>query len=386
MQPIEEELLREFPYEEYTHRYLVSSLGKIWSKTSKKYLKRSKSGLHEIISVNVPTKNSKREFKVDEIVAEVFLGKSNLFLEHIDDNVMNNNISNLRYVTVEEYLKNKNGNDWKEIKDFPTYYVSNKGEVWSYFTQRILNNQISGGYVRVFIGKQMLVHILVAKAFLENTNSYNIVNHKNGNKSDNNVDNLEWCSFSENSLHSIHVLGNTDNFQSYETCDPPENAVKIPGFEDYLITDVGNVYSFKSRKYLKHILSLDGYHRVEVNSKRRRVSRLVAFAYLPPPISTDHKEVYHLNGNKLDNHHTNLKWATSSEIKILNVRNNPGMYDNQKKKVAKLDKKTGELLETYESLSDAARLTGFNKQNISKVCNGKVNSASGFKWKFIDTT
>ena len=59
------------------------------------------------------------------------------------------------------------------------------------------------------------------------------------------------------------------------------------------------------------------------------------------------------------------------------------MYNNQKKKVAKLDKSTSEVLETFESLQDAGKSTGFNKQNISKVCNGKVNSAYGFKWKFI---
>jgi len=296
---------------------------------------------------------------------------------------MNNNILNLKYVSFEEYLLIKYGYEWKEIKDFSTYYISNNGDVWSYNTRKILNNQICGGYNRVFIGKQMLVHILVAKAFLENISSCNIVNHKNGNKIDNNVNNLEWCSFSENSLHSIHVLGNKDNFQSYEKSEPPENGVKIPEFDDYLITNDGNVYSFKTSKYLKQMLHLDGQYRVEINSIRKKISRLVAFAFLPDPVSSDHKEVMHINGDKLDNNYTNLKWATSSEIKIQSIKNNPERYNNQKKKVVKLDKKTGEILETFESLSETSRITGFNKQNISKVCNGKVNTANGFKWKFI---
>jgi hypothetical protein len=382
MQTMNEEL-REFPHEEYKHRYLVSNLGKIWSKTSKIYLKTAPSGFFEIISVNIPGKNSKKEFKIEELVSEVFLGRCDLFLDHIDDNFMNNNVSNLRYIKFEEYLKNKYGNEWKEIVDCPKYYVSNKGEVWSYFTRKILNNQVCGGYNRVFIGKQIYVHTIVAKTFLENPNSYNIVNHKNGDKTDNSVENLEWCTFSENSLHSIHVLGNRDNSQSYETCDPPETGVKIPEFENYLVTEDGNVYSLKTHKYLKKRISLDGYYTVEANSKRCRVSRLVAFAYLPVPPTSNYKEVLHINGNKLDNHYTNLKWCTSSEIKIENIRNNPDMYNNQKKKVAKLDKSTSEVLETFESLQDAGKSTGFNKQNISKVCNGKVNSAYGFKWKFI---
>jgi hypothetical protein len=49
---------------------------------------------------------------------------------------------------------------------------------------------------------------LVAKAFIENVNNLPQVNHKDGNKINNNFNNLEWVSKSDNMLHSFHELKN----------------------------------------------------------------------------------------------------------------------------------------------------------------------------------
>jgi len=90
------------------------------------------------------------------------------------------------------------------------YQISNTGEVKSLYTNIIMKQKKNNrGYHQVKLfkdgkSKDYLVHRLVAEAFLENLNEdYNQVNHKDGNKSNNNVTNLEWCNQSQNIRHAF---------------------------------------------------------------------------------------------------------------------------------------------------------------------------------------
>lgn len=88
------------------------------------------------------------------------------------------------------------------------YLISSAGEVYSMLTKQRKNTEIANnGYERVTLwkdgeGKHFLVHRLVAKAFIPNPNNYEMVNHIDGNKRNNNVENLEWCSASHNMKHA----------------------------------------------------------------------------------------------------------------------------------------------------------------------------------------
>ena len=89
---------------------------------------------------------------------------------------------------------------WKEIKELPGYSVSNKGRVRKDSTGQIMVLSKNGGYCRITISKH--VHRLVAEAFLEKPDNEAKcwVDHIDGNRSNNNAENLRWVTPSENSL------------------------------------------------------------------------------------------------------------------------------------------------------------------------------------------
>ena len=119
---------------------------------------------------------------------------------------------------------------WHPCVGYETHYeVSNLGNVRS--IERYANNGHNNGFrklplkvLKPALGKagyllvtlsvdntqsSQNVHRLVARAFIQNETNKPQVNHKDGNKENNNINNLEWATASENGLHSFRVLGNT---------------------------------------------------------------------------------------------------------------------------------------------------------------------------------
>lgn len=99
---------------------------------------------------------------------------------------------------------------------FPNYEIYQNGDVISLQSNRIMKTQISNsGYVLIHLSnngfrKACTVHRLVATHFISNPENKIQVNHKDGNKLNNNVENLEWVTGKENMHHSI-VTGLFDN-------------------------------------------------------------------------------------------------------------------------------------------------------------------------------
>lgn len=111
--------------------------------------------------------------------------------------------------------------EWRDIEGFGGFYqVSNMGRVRSrgngyagrkpdkWYLRSLSANH--DGYLKVYLnagGKTATrgVHTLVAKAFIPNPDNFNTVNHKDGDKTNNNVDNLEWADRSQQMIHAYKL-------------------------------------------------------------------------------------------------------------------------------------------------------------------------------------
>ena len=106
---------------------------------------------------------------------------------------------------------------WRIIPTLQNYEASSLGNIRRIgCKQRKLQKNKRNGYVYVMVrhngaNKNLRVHRLVALAFLPNPSELTCVNHKDGNKTNNCLNNLEWCSSSENEIHKVHTLGKKQN-------------------------------------------------------------------------------------------------------------------------------------------------------------------------------
>ena len=104
------EQYKNFPESYFSDTYKVSNFGNIKNSKSNILLKTNIFKNYVCIIINNKT------YRVDKLVAECFIDKSDLYLVHIDGDKTNNMVSNLLFKNTHDYLKDLYGDEWKQIK------------------------------------------------------------------------------------------------------------------------------------------------------------------------------------------------------------------------------------------------------------------------------
>jgi len=168
-------------------------------------------------------------------------------------------------------LLNDFGVEMKDVKGYEgRYMVTRDGRVYSTYKKGFLRFKTDkDGYKAVCLQKDgtkkyYLVHRLVAETYLENPFNLPTVNHKDGNKANNNVDNLEWCTFSDNLKHAYRMNLRSNKGSKSPTSKLNEDDVRLikrllrMGLDPREIAKQynvvpGTIYNIKSLRSWSHI-------------------------------------------------------------------------------------------------------------------------------------
>jgi hypothetical protein len=264
--------------------------------------------------------------------------------------------------------------EWKVIEKATNYEVSNYGRVKNAKTDRILKPTLNGGYWAIGLRinnktTTAFAHRLVATYFMVCPDETYVVNHKDGIKTNNHVENLEWVSQSENCKHAYRLNLNTPTiigvsqytpdgvfikeykslvdaeketgvfnghisnacrcvrnrkiaggyiwkYTSYiPTTQPVPQGKTMTRYPNYIITNDGRVYNSQRNKYLVPAESHGGYMYVGLSDGVERKSfslhRLVALNFINNP--NNYLEVNHIDFDKTNNNVDNLEWISRSD-------------------------------------------------------------------------
>jgi hypothetical protein len=133
-----------------------------------------------------------------------------------------------------------------------------------------------------------------------------------------------------NVMNGLHLIKQLENV--LEMWRP------VDGYDNYMVSSFGNIKNSDTKKLLKLTIDNNGYYKVELykdgNNKTQRIHRLVALAFLKNPINKPC--VDHADNNPLNNHLSNLRWATTQEnnmnaaIQKNNSSGTTGVYWNKR--------------------------------------------------------
>ena len=216
----------------------------------------------------------------------------------------------------------KHGGEWRDLTyiiNKPGYWISDRGEMRSCSRRDPLKmSETASGYLRNAYGS---AHCLVAKAFLPNPRELTEVNHKDFDKGNNMVRNLEWSTRRENMKHSAEgpAVNSSAPIPPLDiTLD--RRIVKYKN-KQYLVYENSAICTVDTGKQLPFYFASPAdttFYRCKLGLVHDVVAK--AFCEKPKEIPAENLFVTHIDGNDHNNHAGNLKWVTRKESWDLAVK------------------------------------------------------------------
>jgi hypothetical protein len=222
----------------------VSTLGRMFNTTTRCFVKGFRHG-RAGLGVQVKTSEGHLFKSVSRLVAETFvptpaeLVGQPLHVAHRNGDPLDNSVDNLTWVKAghgqdlgDDFVPSASrpGERWCRFRS-TQYYVSSHGRVFSAKSRALLSlNRDVNGYDRVVLSSvgSFFVHRLVAECFILRPEGRNTVNHIDGIKHNNTVENLEWVTAAENSRHaaSTGLLATGSRHRSARFSDADVEAIR----------------------------------------------------------------------------------------------------------------------------------------------------------------
>ncbi len=275
---------------------------------------------------------------------------------------------------------------WKNIINYDNYLVSTAGTIKNNITGRILKYYVRNGYPSITLckgnaKKTFNIHTIVASHYLEKPEGQMVVNHKNENKIDNRLENLEYVTYAENTKYSA-TSTRTKNCTLFDLLQFQD----IPNYSNYMISKNAEIYSKKVKRLCRLTILPNGYHKMKLKGNNGKYKDcyahvLVAMTYLKYIPSTNKNVINHIDGIKGNNHISNLEVTTQKEnMKHSVTMNRATIFRKAVYYINDLDSKV-----EFPSAKEASIITGIDNSSILKSCKSDYRLAGKHRWYFISS-